>query len=191
MGHRWHNTCGQRQATVSWWVTLLANGHWCSVLCILFPACFLGPHHMALTSKAVEAVGTEDRRPRPRPRPRPRRILPRRMCRPTNPRRARPKEPQRRWRWGESNPRPMRFQRRHLRAQPTASFRNLGDAVGRFSWALVGIVLPRRSQRPGGRILHCYARFRRGRHPPGGHAALIRQRVRNFRCRHLWLFPAL
>jgi len=27
------------------------------------------------------------------------------------------------WRWGESNPRPMRFQRRHLRAQPSASFR--------------------------------------------------------------------
>lgn len=30
------------------------------------------------------------------------------------------------WRWGESNPRPMRFQRRHLRAQPSASFRAKG-----------------------------------------------------------------
>jgi len=29
------------------------------------------------------------------------------------------------WRWGESNPRPERHQRRHLRAQPTASFRNM------------------------------------------------------------------
>jgi len=27
------------------------------------------------------------------------------------------------WRWGESNPRPEGHQRRHLRAQPTASFR--------------------------------------------------------------------
>ncbi len=96
-----------------------------------------------------------------------------------------------RWRWGESNPRPTRFQRRHLRAQPTASFRNPGDAVGSFSWALVRIVLAHRSQRPGESILHCYARFRRDRHPPGGHAALIRQRMHNFRYWHLCLFPTL
>ena len=30
------------------------------------------------------------------------------------------------WRWGESNPRPMKLQRRHLRAQPAASFRTKG-----------------------------------------------------------------
>ena len=31
-----------------------------------------------------------------------------------------------RWRCGESNPGPLRLQRRHLRAQPTASFRAVG-----------------------------------------------------------------
>ncbi len=30
------------------------------------------------------------------------------------------------WRWGESNPRPMRYQHRHLRAQPAAKFRTKG-----------------------------------------------------------------
>ncbi len=109
----------------------------------------------------------------------------------SSPGRARPTSRSRRWRWGESNPRPTRFQRRHLRAQPTASFRNLRDAVGSFSWVLVGIVLPRRSRHPGGGILHCYARIRRDRHPPVGHAALIMQRMRNFRYWHLCLFPAL
>ena len=75
------------------------------------------------------------------------------------------------WRWGESNPRPMRFQRRHLRAQPTASFRNRETLSARTSRSYPESGLTRRSRNPDGSTLHCVARIRRGRDPPGGQAA--------------------
>ena len=44
------------------------------------------------------------------------------------------------WRCGESNPGPLRHQRRHLRAQPIASFGTQGP-IGGWSCALAGVGL--------------------------------------------------
>jgi hypothetical protein len=92
------------------------------------------------------------------------------------------------WRWGESNPRPARYQRRHLRAQPTELVSEHGDSVGKQPCALSAIVFPRQSRSPGGGIPHCIAWVRRGGCPPVRQERLTTLPVRNFRCLHLCLY---
>jgi hypothetical protein len=94
-----------------------------------------------------------------------------------------------RWRCGESNPGPGSLRCRHLRAHPTGVV-GRSDPVGGRPDAVSGSVSTRRSRNPGGSLPHCDARSRRGGHPPGGRAALVRQPVRSC-LRHVFFFPAL
>ena len=75
------------------------------------------------------------------------------------------------WRCGESNPGPSNHQRRHLRAQPSASIRNSGTLMASFPLPYPEMIFPPRSRNPSGGILHCDACIRRGRNPPGRRAA--------------------
>ena len=91
------------------------------------------------------------------------------------------------WRWGESNPRPERHQRRHLRAQPTASFRNTRTLSASTLMPYPGLSFPAGPGNPGGGVPHCVALIRRGGHPPGGQERLSTLPVRNFRL-HLYVY---
>jgi hypothetical protein len=91
------------------------------------------------------------------------------------------------WRWGESNPRPTRCQRRHLRAQPTASFRNTRTLSASTLMPYPELSFPAGPGSPGGGVPHCVALIRRGGHPPAGQERLSTLPVRNFRL-HLYLY---
>lgn len=62
------------------------------------------------------------------------------------------------WRWGESNPRPVRFQRRRLRAQPTASFRVVNRCRHVYPRPYPEVISTVGLRRPHGCLLHCVAR---------------------------------
>ena len=91
------------------------------------------------------------------------------------------------WRWGESNPRPTRCRRRHLRAQPTASFRNTRTLSASTLMPYPELSYPAGPGNPGGGVPHCVALIRRGGHPPGGQERLSTLPVRNFRL-HLYVY---
>ncbi len=54
------------------------------------------------------------------------------------------------WRCGDSNPGPLKFQRRHLRAQPTASLSGLGTLSASFPRPYPELFFPLRSRTPVG-----------------------------------------
>jgi len=96
-----------------------------------------------------------------------------------------PKAPFERWRWGESNPRPTRCQRRHLRAQPTASFRNTRTLSASTLVPYPGLSYPAGPGNPGGGVPHCVALIRRGGHPPGGQERYLRCQCVTFVCTYM------